>query len=157
MKIYSIYLLWLTLLSMIPSRPIHVVANRKFSFLFTAESSLTWWTWVWVNSGSWWWTGRPGMLRFMGSQRVGHDWVTELNWTEYSIVYIYHSFLNHSSANGHVHCFHVLAIVNSAVMNTEEHVSFSSVFLSVYGQQWDCWVAWQFYFQFFKESPQCSP
>ena len=38
------------------------------------------WTWVWVNSGSWWWTGRPGMLRFMGSQRVGHDWVTELNW-----------------------------------------------------------------------------
>ena len=40
------------------------------------------WTWVWVNSGSWWWTWRPGMLRFMGSQRVGHDWATELNWTE---------------------------------------------------------------------------
>ena len=40
------------------------------------------WTWVWVNSGSWWWPGRPGMLGFMGSQRVGHDWVTELNWTE---------------------------------------------------------------------------
>ena len=38
------------------------------------------WAWVWVNSGSWWWTGRPGMLWFMGSQRVGHDWVTELNW-----------------------------------------------------------------------------
>ena len=36
---------------------------------------------VWVNSGSWWWIGRPGMLRFMGSQRVGHDWVTEMNWT----------------------------------------------------------------------------
>ena len=36
-----------------------------------------WWTWVWVNSGSWWWTGRPGVLRFMGSQRVGHDWATE--------------------------------------------------------------------------------
>ena len=35
-------------------------------------------TWVWVNSGSWWWTGRPGVLRFMGSQRVGHDWVTEV-------------------------------------------------------------------------------
>ena len=42
-------------------------------------ASPTWWTWVWVNSGSWWWTGRPGMLWFMGSQRVGHDWVTELN------------------------------------------------------------------------------
>ena len=38
-------------------------------------------TWVWVNSRSWWWTGRPGMLQFMGSQRVGHDWATELNWT----------------------------------------------------------------------------
>ena len=45
-------------------------------------ASLTRWTWVWVNSGSWWWTGRPGVLRFMGLQRVGHDWVTELNWTE---------------------------------------------------------------------------
>ena len=45
-------------------------------------ASLTRWMWVWVNSGSWWWTGRPGMLQFMGSQRVGHDWVTELNWTE---------------------------------------------------------------------------
>ena len=43
-------------------------------------ASLTRWTWVWVNSGSWWW--RSGVLRFMGSQRVGHDWVTELNWTE---------------------------------------------------------------------------
>ena len=37
--------------------------------------------WVWVNSVSWWWTGRPGVLQFMGSQRVGHDWATELNWT----------------------------------------------------------------------------
>ena len=41
-------------------------------------ASLTRWTWVWVNSGSWWWTGRPGMLWFMGSKRVGHDWATEL-------------------------------------------------------------------------------
>ena len=37
---------------------------------------------VWVNSRSWWWTGRPGVLRFMGLQRVGHDWATELNWTD---------------------------------------------------------------------------
>ena len=43
-------------------------------------ASLTRWTWVWVSSGSWWWTRRPGVLRFMGSQRVGHDWLTELNW-----------------------------------------------------------------------------
>ena len=40
------------------------------------------WMWVWVNSGRWWWTGRPDVLWFMGVQRVGHDWVTELNWTE---------------------------------------------------------------------------
>ena len=45
-------------------------------------ASLTQWAWVWVNSGSWWWTGRPGVLRFMGSQRVRHDWATELNWTD---------------------------------------------------------------------------
>ena len=45
-------------------------------------ASLTQWTWVWVNSRSWWWTGRPGVLRFMGSQRVRYDWGTELNWTE---------------------------------------------------------------------------
>ena len=47
-------------------------------------ASLTQWTWVWVGSGSWWWTGRPGVLQFMGSQRVGHNWATELNWTESS-------------------------------------------------------------------------
>ena len=41
-------------------------------------ASPTQWTWVWVNSRSWWWTGRPGVLWFMGSQRVGHDWATEL-------------------------------------------------------------------------------
>ena len=58
------------------------------------RASPTRWTWVWVDSGSWWWTGRPGMLRFMGLQRVRHDWATELNWTELNwcvcvCVYIY--------------------------------------------------------------------
>ena len=51
--------------------------------------SLTQWTWVWVNSGSWWWTGRPGVLRFMGSQRVGHE---RLNWTELRL-YFHSPFL----------------------------------------------------------------
>ena len=45
-------------------------------------TSPTQWTWVWVSSGSWWWTGRPGVLQSMGSQRDGHNWVTKLNWTE---------------------------------------------------------------------------
>ena len=44
-------------------------------------ASPTQWTWVWVNSGNWWWTGRPGVLPYMGSQRAGHDGATELNWS----------------------------------------------------------------------------
>ena len=49
-------------------------------------ASRTRWTWVWVNSGRWWWTGRPGVLRFMGLQRVGHDeW---LDWTELSCCFL---------------------------------------------------------------------
>ena len=45
-------------------------------------ASPTLWTWDWEKSGSWRWTGRPGVLQPMQSQRVGHDWATELNWTE---------------------------------------------------------------------------
>ena len=54
-------------------------------------ASPTWWTWVWVNFRSWWWTGRPGMPWFMGSQRVGHDWATELNWTYLLLLFFFHS------------------------------------------------------------------
>ena len=43
-------------------------------------ASPTWWTWIWVGSESWWWTEKPGVLHSMGSQRVGHDWASELNW-----------------------------------------------------------------------------
>ena len=73
------------------------------------------------------------------------------------MVYMYHSFHIHSSADGHLGCFHVLAIINSAAMNIGMHVSLSDLVSSVYAQEWDCWVVWQFYFQFFKESPHCSP
>ena len=60
----------------------------------TAEDEMAGWHhwlyghWVWVNSGSWWWTGRPGVLRFIGSQRVGHDWATELNCTEEGFLFL---------------------------------------------------------------------
>ena len=49
-------------------------------------ASATQWTWVWVDSGGWWWTGRPGILRFTGSQRVRHDWETELNYSNICII-----------------------------------------------------------------------
>ena len=62
-------------------------------------ASPTRWTWVWVNSGSWWWTGRPSMLRSMGSQRVGHDWVTELNWINLLL-----NILTSSSPSLHFSC-----------------------------------------------------
>ena len=49
-------------------------------------ASPTQWTWVWARSGSWWWTGRPGVLQSMALQRVGHDWATELNWCKYTFI-----------------------------------------------------------------------
>ena len=52
-------------------------------------ASLTQRTWVWVNFGSWWWTGGPDTLHFMGTQRVGHDWAIELNWNHFSRFHIY--------------------------------------------------------------------
>ena len=55
-------------------------------------ASMTQWTWVWVNSGSWWWTGKSGVLQSMGSQRVGYDWATELNWTDNWQIYKWLTF-----------------------------------------------------------------
>ena len=51
-------------------------------------ASPTWWMWLWVDSGSWWWTGRPGVLWFMGLQRVWYDWATKLNWTKLYVIQI---------------------------------------------------------------------
>ena len=46
-----------------------------------------WWTWVWARSRSWWWTGKPGVLQSMGSERFGHNWGTKLKWTEGSLLF----------------------------------------------------------------------
>jgi len=111
-------------------------------------ASLTRWTWVWVNSRSWWWTGRPGMLRFMGSQRVGHDWATELNLI-FHCVYVLplsHPFV----------CWWISRLLpcpgyykQCCDKHWDTCVYFISGFFGVYAQQWDCWVIQQFYFQFF--------
>ena len=57
-------------------------------------ASPTQWTWVWMNFGSWWWTGKPGLLQSMGLQRIRHDWVIELNWLPhlYWPIFIYMFF-----------------------------------------------------------------
>ena len=60
----------------------------------------TQWTWVWVSSGSWWWTGKPSVLQCMGSQRVGHDWATELNWSDsFSYPIHIHTYLIHTGSS----------------------------------------------------------
>ena len=66
-------------------------------------ASLMWWTWVWVGARSWWWRGKPGMVQCMGSQRVGHDWATGLNWTD----------------NGHIICTFVELVNFNALMTTK--------------------------------------
>ena len=52
-------------------------------------ASPTQYTWVWVGSGCWWWTGRPGVLQSMGAQRLGHGWASELNWSRFKVIVIF--------------------------------------------------------------------
>ena len=78
-------------------------------------------TWVWVDSGSLWWTGRPGVLKSMGSQRVRHDWVTELNWTECSArvnpPLLVHNNISFSAAS-QCHCMSILELTTSNYCTT---------------------------------------
>ena len=72
------------------------------------------WTWVWVNSGSWWWTGRPGMLQSMGLQRVRQDWAIELNWER--------SYPEYGEpVNDHSFSDHVKFIIGIFNVNIEQH------------------------------------
>ena len=84
-------------------------------------ASPTRWTWVWVNSRSWWWTGRPGVLRFMGSQRIGHDWTTELNWTE--LIHTHTHTVTLISLSGHLSSYHILSVISNSTLNMGAQIS----------------------------------
>ena len=73
-------------------------------------ASPTQWTWVWVNSRSWWWTGRPGVLQSMGSQRVKNNWVTELNWTESNVNGALLIYVSYVSTRGKIICLVLLCV-----------------------------------------------
>ena len=89
-------------------------------------ASLTQWRWVWVNSGSWWWTGRPGMLQSMGSQRVGHDLS---DWTELRLPLLGEEMATHST----IPAWH----------NTPPHGQRSLAAYSPYGCTESEWLKWQ--------------
>ena len=128
----------------------------------TTEGEMTGWHyrlyghWVWASCGSWWWTGRPGVLQFMGSQRVRHDWVTELNWIFYCVYVpqLPYPFVCQWSSRL-LPCPSYCKQCCNELCGT--CACFNSGFLCEYDKHWDYWVIWQFYFQFLKESPHCSP
>ena len=77
-------------------------------------ASLTWWTWVWVSSGNWWWAGKPGVLQSMGSQRGRHNQATELNWT-----FWYHP---HDSTKLVLQYRHYIDVFSSLCVATGHHI-----------------------------------
>ena len=109
------------------------------------------WTWVWINSDSWWWTARPGMLQFMGSQRIGPNWATELKWTEakisrttFSISFFFLKFFEVLGQNlfpffffqffrGHPHSLaHVLSLPSSStwvILHPSNHLTVVTISL----------------------------
>ena len=112
--------------------------------------------WVWVNSGSWWWTGRPGVLRFVGSQRVGHDWATDLNWWYFSLVFnepLFCSpswisyFYSHQQGGGffflcilsNIYCCRFFCADHSDLCEAIPHCSSHSQFSNTYR----CWASFQ--------------
>ena len=79
-------------------------------------ASPTRWMWVWVHSGSWWWTGRPGVLQFMVSQRVGHNWATELNRCRKMQLCFNSCNSNYYNSFVWCHLFHILRRNGVAIM-----------------------------------------
>ena len=81
-------------------------------------ASLTWWTWVWVDSGSWWWTGRPGVLQSMGLQRVGHKWATELNWNSRENPSVaFSNLLCHKTGSRQYLCLHLICLHSKSFLS----------------------------------------
>jgi len=93
-------------------------------------ASRTQWTWVWVNSRSWWWTGGLGVLQSMGSQRARHDWVTEMNWTDRRTHHLWRSstttgsFLSFSRQNSINNSYPQLGTIPPHLCNHTSHLSF---------------------------------
>jgi len=120
-------------------------------------ASLTRWMWVSVNAGSWWWTGRPGELRFIGSRRVGHNWVTELNWYQFicSISLVNYKLLEVRNSYSHpqhwaqflemtrMACWILISIssfflVIRSLLSIAVHMA-KIQFVTVYGSVTNCW------------------
>ena len=110
-------------------------------------ASWTQWAWVWVNSGSWWWTGMPGMLQSMGLQRVGHNWVTELNLIFHYLNFWQLLICSLFSTEEHLCCIQILAIMNKASVNIcvqalSVNLNFPLIWIN--SKKHDCWKIWQF-------------
>ena len=100
-------------------------------------ASPTQWAWVWVDSGSWWWTGRPGMLQFMGLQWIGHDWATELNWTHlhFSLFLYYIIPLVSESRWTKCKCKYDIGLFNSKILQYKK-ISFDYVLFGCLDAFW---------------------
>ena len=104
----------------------------------TEDEMVGWHQWLnghefWVNSVSWWWTGRLSVLQSMGLQRVGHDWATELNWLKaewYSVVCIHHILVFPLSVGGLLGHFYLAVLNNAAVDKSMQIPLWDSAFSS---------------------------
>ena len=103
-------------------------------------ASPTRWTWVWVNSRSWWWTGRPGVLQSVGSQTVRHNWASELNWTELKwdiscSLFKTFNIVNISFLPNLMYCFNT--VLNGTYIPSSYFVDIDKLILNLYGKAKD--------------------